>query len=142
MTAAATQTAARSPSRVGPICRLPRRGGPAPTFAPPASPRRSSRRRFFSWPGKAGSISTRRSTPTCPASFKARGVDGRAITVRQLLRHQSGLPEYTDADSPEPATPRDLLARALAVPGSASGGGVAVYTNTNYIVAGFIIEAV
>ena len=37
-----------------------------------------------------------------PGRVRGAGIDASAITVRQLLRHQSGLPEYFDADTPIP----------------------------------------
>jgi D-alanyl-D-alanine carboxypeptidase len=80
-----------------------------------------------------------------PGLLRGDGIDGTAITVRQLLRHQSGLPEYFDETTEpptEPVDPHELLRWALAKPGSAPGGTVAGYTNTNYVVAGLILEAV
>lgn len=80
-----------------------------------------------------------------PDLIRGQGIDGRAITVRQLLRHQSGLPEYFDdtTEPPvQPVSPRELLSWALAKPGAPPGRPVPVYTNTNYVVAGLIIEAV
>lgn len=73
------------------------------------------------------------------------GINGSTITVRQLLRHQSGLPEYfDDATQPptSPVAPRELLSWALAKPVLHPPTSVPVYTNTNYIVAGLILEAV
>lgn len=80
-----------------------------------------------------------------PGLIRGEGIDGATISVRQLLRHQSGLPEYFDDTTEPPAqpvSPHDLLSQALAKPGAAPGQPVPVYTNTNYIVAGLIIEAV
>ncbi|MBB2990914.1 D-alanyl-D-alanine carboxypeptidase [Mycolicibacterium iranicum] len=80
-----------------------------------------------------------------PGVLRGEGIDGAAITVRQLLRHQRGLPEYFDDSTEPPATPvaaRELLSWALAKPGSPPGQPVPVYTNTNYVVAGLILEAV
>jgi D-alanyl-D-alanine carboxypeptidase len=75
--------------------------------------------------------------------------NGGQITVRQILNHTSGLPDYTG----DPRLlngvahnrvwhPRELVAmaekqRPLFPPGSAWA-----YSNTNYIVAGLLIEAV
>lgn len=80
-----------------------------------------------------------------PGRIRARGIDPRAITVRQLLRHQSGLPEYFDDVTQvptEPVTGDQLLDMALTRPARFTPGEKMVYTNTNYIVAGLIIEAV
>lgn len=80
-----------------------------------------------------------------PGVIRGDGIDGTTITVRQLLRHQSGLPEYFD-DYTQPPTspvaPRELLSWALAKPVLHPPTSVPVYTNTNYIVAGLILEAI
>ena len=80
-----------------------------------------------------------------PGLIRGEGIDGATISVRQLLRHQSGLPEYFDdtTEPPkQPVSPRDLLSQALTKPGVPAGQPVPVYTNTNYVVAGLIIESV
>ena len=73
---------------------------------------------------------------------------GEEITVRQLLSHTSGLPDYVEdprvlRDPGRRWRPRDLLALALADPArrSAPGGGFA-YSSTNYVVLGLLAEAV
>ncbi|GLZ80860.1 serine hydrolase [Actinorhabdospora filicis] len=71
------------------------------------------------------------------------GVDPGRITVRQLLRHQSGLPELPDdADPARAYTPRELLALTDALPAQFPPGERMVYTNTNYVLAGVLIEQV
>lgn len=76
---------------------------------------------------------------------------GHGITVRQLLNHTSGLYNYTEsrafweasAAAPGRAfTPAELLAFAAAHPVYFPPGGGFHYANTNYIVAGMIVEAV
>jgi D-alanyl-D-alanine carboxypeptidase len=75
--------------------------------------------------------------------------DGDRITVRQLLNHTSGLFDYTD-DPSVPAgearnqvfTPRELVAIAESHPASFPPGTGWQYSNTNYIVAGLLVEAV
>lgn len=69
------------------------------------------------------------------------------VTVRQVLRHQSGLAEYFDtgADPDDYSGPVDLSSlvdAALAKPAVFPPGTQMLYTNTNYLVAGLIIEAV
>lgn len=75
--------------------------------------------------------------------------NGDRITVRQLLNHTSGLPDYTQA--PELLTgivqnriwqPRELVALAARYPQLFAPGSAFSYSNTNYIVAGLLIEAV
>jgi D-alanyl-D-alanine carboxypeptidase len=40
-----------------------------------------------------------------PGRIRGEDIDPKAITVRQLLRHQSGLPEYFDDDTRRPPSP-------------------------------------
>jgi D-alanyl-D-alanine carboxypeptidase len=69
---------------------------------------------------------------------------GEKITVRQLLNHTSGLYNYTD-DLPEPPRrfrPRDLVAMATGHKPLFAPGTQFSYSNTNYILAGMIVERV
>jgi D-alanyl-D-alanine carboxypeptidase len=73
-----------------------------------------------------------------------RWVPGLAVTVRQVLNHTSGLFNYTadqQAVNQHEKLPPELLVRIAAEhpPEFAPGTGWA-YSNTNYIVAGLIIE--
>ena len=83
-----------------------------------------------------------------PGLVRGDGIDGHDISVRQLLNHTSGLPEYTNdlGDFVERATwyrsPRDLLDVALALPRSSAPGEGWSYSNTNYVLAGLIVEKV
>ncbi|MFJ6609032.1 serine hydrolase domain-containing protein [Streptomyces sp. NPDC091289] len=68
---------------------------------------------------------------------------GHAVTVRQLLKQTSGLPEYTPlVDWDRPGTPEDYLALALAEPPVFEPGGDWGYSNTNYLVLGMVIDQV
>lgn len=86
-----------------------------------------------------------------PGVLRGEGIDGDRITVRQVLRHQSGLPNITDgrpgfeylmAQEGKTATPAELMALALSVPAEFEPGTRWSYSNTNYIVAGMLVEAV
>ncbi|QIS20335.1 serine hydrolase domain-containing protein [Nocardia terpenica] len=86
-----------------------------------------------------------------PGLLTGNGVDGKAITVRELLQHRSGLPELTDdpeIDAYEAArtgrtfTPAEEIAIALRRPAQFPPGTRTKYTNTNYIVIGMLIERV
>ncbi|GGV06011.1 serine hydrolase domain-containing protein [Streptomyces spectabilis] len=85
-----------------------------------------------------------------PNLLRGDGVDGRAIKVRQLLQHTSGLPEYTahilkDVFGKNRHTyyqPRDLLDIALKHKADFAPGKGWAYSNTNYVVAGLLIEKV
>jgi D-alanyl-D-alanine carboxypeptidase len=80
-----------------------------------------------------------------PGRIRGNGIDASTITVRQLLRHQSGLPEYFDADTrppTEPVTADQLLDAALTRRPQFAPGSAVKYTNTNYVIAGLIIEKV
>jgi D-alanyl-D-alanine carboxypeptidase len=76
---------------------------------------------------------------------------GDAINVRQLLSHTSGIFNYTDdpelinallADPLRTVTPEQLIAVATAHPPLFAPGTSWSYSNTNYILAGLIIQAV
>ena len=86
-----------------------------------------------------------------PGLIKGEGIDASRITVRQLLQHTSGLPEYTDTVPGRSdifqikdhyAQPRDLLDTALSKPAAFEPGTQWAYTNTNYVVLGMLIERV
>ncbi|MEI5101480.1 serine hydrolase domain-containing protein [Streptomyces sp. PmtG] len=72
------------------------------------------------------------------------------MTVRQLLQHTSGLPSYTDSMLKDVFgaarhtyyQPRDLLDVALARKAQFAPGKGIAYSNTNYLVAGLLIEKV
>ncbi|KOV02572.1 beta-lactamase [Streptomyces sp. XY511] len=78
-----------------------------------------------------------------PGLVRGDGIDGRHITVRQLLQHMSGLPNYTEYDlQPRPYDPRDLLDIALRHKAHFAPGVKWEYSNTNYVLAGLIVEKV
>jgi D-alanyl-D-alanine carboxypeptidase len=77
---------------------------------------------------------------------------GRAVTVRMLLNHTSGLGDYdtvliTDYASVEALrvrtyTPRELVRIGLSQPPTNAPGEKWSYSNTNYIILGLLIEKV
>ena len=86
-----------------------------------------------------------------PGLLHGEGIDGTKITVRQLLQHTSGLPEYTDTVPGETDifqirdnyySTRDLLDVALSKPAAFEPGSQFTYTNTNYIALTLLIEKV
>ncbi|MFB7058691.1 serine hydrolase domain-containing protein [Streptomyces vinaceus] len=78
-----------------------------------------------------------------PGLVRGEGIDGRRITVRQLLQQTSGLPDYTRADlRPRYYEPRELVGFALRYKADSGPGERWAYSNTNYVLAGLIVEAV
>lgn len=84
-----------------------------------------------------------------PRIITGDGIDGTRITVRQLLQHTAGLPEYADqiaadafAAQERYTSPRDMLDIALAKPAVFAPGERWEYSNTNYLVLGLLVEAV
>ncbi|RRQ85188.1 serine hydrolase domain-containing protein [Streptomyces griseofuscus] len=90
-----------------------------------------------------------------PGLVEGHGNDGRRITLRQLLRHTSGIPDYT-ADPGfraryltedgfrqhryDTLAPRQLVAIALRHAPDFAPGTSWRYSNTNYVIAGMVIE--
>jgi D-alanyl-D-alanine carboxypeptidase len=89
-----------------------------------------------------------------PGLVRGDGYDANAITVRMLLQHTSGIFNYTgvmlsdfpveryQAERLRHYEPEELVAMALTRPADFAPGAGWNYSNTNYILAGMIIEAV
>ena len=85
-----------------------------------------------------------------PGLVRGKGIDGRNITVRNLLQQTSGLPDYDDlvADKGLLAVqhtffePRQALDAALTQPAQFKPGTSWAYSNTNYTLAGLIVQKV
>lgn len=88
-----------------------------------------------------------------PGVVRGEGIDATAITVRNLLQHTSGLAEYLlgmDLGSPPDFfsirdrywQPRDLVDLSLAQGADFQPGERWAYSNTNYVLAGLIVERV
>ena len=87
-----------------------------------------------------------------PGVVDGNGNDGNAITVRQLLNHTSGLFNYTadfpaittaagfEADRYTTWTPRQLVGIAMRHAPDFAPGTQWEYSNTNYILAGMIVQ--
>jgi D-alanyl-D-alanine carboxypeptidase len=71
-------------------------------------------------------------------------IDGRNITVRQLLQHTSGLPNYTDyldfTNLNRPVEALELIRLALSHRPDFAPGERWKYSNTGYILAGMLVE--
>jgi CubicO group peptidase (beta-lactamase class C family) len=68
---------------------------------------------------------------------------GRGITVRQLLEHTSGIPDYHTLETPEDVgeNPAVTVARnALAVEPAFAPGAGRDYSSTNYLILGLLVE--
>jgi D-alanyl-D-alanine carboxypeptidase len=89
-----------------------------------------------------------------PGLVTGNGNDGTRITVRQLLQHTSGLPDYTHfmpwlgdktqflAERNTTMTPREAIALAMKSAPLFQPGTSWSYSNTNYMLAGMIINKV
>jgi len=85
-----------------------------------------------------------------PGLVRGPGGDGRQITVRQLLQHTSGIPDYDDVLYPEwlasgftrHYTPQELVAAGLGRPAVGAPGAQFSYSNTEYAIAGLLVEEV
>ncbi|GAA3365771.1 hypothetical protein GCM10017744_069830 [Streptomyces antimycoticus] len=85
-----------------------------------------------------------------PGVVRGHGNDGRRITVRQLLQHTSGVPDYLAHLTPQEILEdplahhdiRDLVNIALAHPPTFEPGTGWRYSNTGYLLAGMLIEKV
>ncbi|EME61992.1 beta-lactamase class C [Amycolatopsis decaplanina DSM 44594] len=80
-----------------------------------------------------------------PGLVAGNGNDGSKITVRQLLQHTSGLYDYVrdldvDAWRHRGAEPEELVTIGLEHPPLFAPGTSWSYSNTNYVVAGMLIE--
>ncbi|MGW4410011.1 serine hydrolase domain-containing protein [Nonomuraea sp. NPDC004702] len=82
-----------------------------------------------------------------PGVVRGNGNDGHRITIRQLLQHTSGLPEYTNFTTLFGVRhtyfePRDLIDKALTQKPEFAPGKSWKYTNTGYVLLGLIVQKV
>ncbi len=72
---------------------------------------------------------------------------GNEVTIRQILSHTSGYQDYAPEDYPvesqmKPVTPREILDTWASKPLDFEPGTQWQYSNTNYVIAGLIVEKV
>ncbi|MEV6975036.1 serine hydrolase domain-containing protein [Kitasatospora sp. NPDC093806] len=82
-----------------------------------------------------------------PGLVRGEGIDGSLVTVRQLLQHTSGLPDYEagvtdDIIRNRYFDPHDLLDLAFRHKADFAPGTSWAYSNTNYVLAGLIVQQV
>ncbi|GAA2080047.1 serine hydrolase domain-containing protein [Streptomyces albiaxialis] len=85
-----------------------------------------------------------------PGLIRGHGNDGRKITVRQVLQQTSGLPDYLNSIETEDVLKnplahyeaRGLVKRALRYRPGFEPGTEWEYSNTNYVLAGLLVERV
>ncbi|MGV9453067.1 serine hydrolase domain-containing protein [Streptomyces sp. NPDC003635] len=89
-----------------------------------------------------------------PGVVSGAGNDGRTITVRDLLQHTSGLSDYVYDVFPDPSVqtyfanrwrayaPEELVKLAMRHEPAFPAGTRWSYSNTNYVLAGMIIEKI
>ncbi|MFD9865231.1 serine hydrolase domain-containing protein [Streptomyces alboflavus] len=89
-----------------------------------------------------------------PGLVQGNGYDGSTITLRSLLNHTSGIANYTDDPTIarnssglgfpthryDTYTPEELVAAALKQPPHSDPENSPAYSNTNYVIAGMVIE--
>jgi CubicO group peptidase (beta-lactamase class C family) len=78
--------------------------------------------------------------PACPTAW-------RSITLHQILTHTAGIPDYTELPTFKTtqalgASPKQLVERFKALPLEFKPGEKFMYSNSGYVLLGFVIERV
>ena len=77
------------------------------------------------------------------SGFVSQLASADSVTIRDLLGHTSGLPDYTQGMDPMVSLDRDaLLERIAAHPLQFTPGTRRRYSNSNYVLLGYVIESV
>ncbi|TYK51336.1 serine hydrolase domain-containing protein [Actinomadura decatromicini] len=84
-----------------------------------------------------------------PGLVRGKGIDPNKITVRNVLQHTSGIPNYSrylDLNGFNTRDiyrePRELIDMALQHPADFPPGAKWEYSNTNYVIAGLLVQKV
>lgn len=93
-----------------------------------------------------------------PGVVQGPGIDGNRITIRNLLQHTSGIPEYAAEFGATPgpgqldfhseqirwgtADMAEVVRNALTAPANFEPGAQWAYSNTNYAIVGMVIEKI
>ncbi|GAA2282381.1 MULTISPECIES: serine hydrolase domain-containing protein [Kitasatospora] len=79
-----------------------------------------------------------------PGIVRGNGHDGGTVAIKMLLNHTSGIFNYTDdqeaLNRDEIHTPESIAQIAMSHPATFAPGSDWAYSNTNYVLAGMIIE--
>ncbi|KAA3638704.1 MAG: serine hydrolase [Proteobacteria bacterium] len=81
------------------------------------------------------------------AQFYPKVANAKDITIGHMLTHHSGIASYTDSADfmtyyQSPQTPEQMVARIEALPAAFKPGEKGVYSNSNFLLLGYILEQI